>query len=432
MGRPSKDLESEITREKKETEHWKLSCLVLRYHNNELLMECSEVRKRYEEGFKEGREISQKHDDSNVIVYKRKRYTAILENEQRDKCQQCFKLNWEVDDLKYKKERAHDEIEGSKFECLELELHGDLVEMREGNKRKREAEQEKDRCVQLDREIEDMKLGKKREAVEIEDLKRKCMELESRVTVFLNHEIELGKELEAYKIKCQGLSAEGTGIGELTNYRTKCSGIEEHIKGLIEEGIVMSERETSAHGRIYHLEEVIKKMETNERKRVTERNSALRSLQKEISCEKTCREMGGSVDVANVAHLTRTVTSPNATFTPSCKPSSLQVNSDGVHVSDLPHVNNQCKSAEGAKAYFASAVGHQVGSQTEGISTENLVLLKQQDGARTSTTCIVEIDGEDEIVAILHRVFVTRYSLNTHLPPLTAILHRVTSCQMNP
>ncbi|KAI3977962.1 hypothetical protein MKX01_032339 [Papaver californicum] len=417
MGRTSKDLKSEITRAKEETEHWRLACLVLRHHNNELMMECGEVKKRFEEGFKERREISEKHDDSNVIVYKRKKHTNIMGNDQRRKCQQCVKLNWEIDDLTYEKERADGEIEGLKNECLEWEVQGDLVKIRcnqlkekiailEKETCEREnAEQEritclekeyknmesyqKGRCVQLNREVEDLKLGKKRDAVEIEDLRMKFMELESQVTVSSNHEIELGKELEDYKIKCQGLSAElklkkrelenllvvTNGFDhEREDYRTKSIGMEEQIKGLIEEGIVMSQREKSAGERICHLEEVIKKMETDERERYTEletqllkveeENSALRGLQKEISCEKTCREMGGS-DVANVAHLTRTETSPHATFTPSCKPSSLQVNSDGVHVSESPLVNNQSESAK-----------------------------------NKGTSCLVEIDSEDEIVDI--------------------------------
>ncbi|KAI3921618.1 hypothetical protein MKW92_023075, partial [Papaver armeniacum] len=162
-------------------------------------MESSQVKRRFqEEGFKEGVEISQKHDDPNVTVYKRKRHN-VLEDEQRDnRCQECVKLNWE---------------------------------------------------------IEDLKLMKKRDAVEIEDLRINCMEMDIEVTALSNHEIDLEKELEAYKIKCQGLSAElqwkGTELENLAvingrlqreceEYRAKCIGMEEKIKGLIEEGIVMS------------------------------------------------------------------------------------------------------------------------------------------------------------------------------------------------
>ncbi|KAI3901796.1 hypothetical protein MKW98_013911 [Papaver atlanticum] len=416
------------------------------------MMECSEVKKRLEEGFKEGTEISQKHDDSDVIVYKRKRYIDVLEDEPRDKCQQCVKLNWEIDDLKYENGRANDEIKVLKTECLELEVQGDLTNMscnqlkakieilENGTSEREKIQQErisclekeykkmecfqKDRCIQLNREIEDMKLGKKRQAVEMKDLKRKCVQLERRVTVSSNHETKLAKELEAYKIKCQGLSVEMERKGlALENLRevvmTKCNGMEEQIKGLIEEGVVMSEREKSAGERICHLEAVVKKMETDEREsckeletrllKVEEENATLRAMQNEVSCEKTCRQMDGRVDVA---HLIRTETSPNSSFAHSCRPPPLQVNFGGVPASDLAHVNNLCKSAEGANDYFASAAGHQVCFETEGRltrfrkcsgtpSTENVAFLRQEDGARPSITSpIVAFDSENEIVYI--------------------------------
>ncbi|KAI3901790.1 hypothetical protein MKW98_013905 [Papaver atlanticum] len=109
--------------------------------------------------------------------------------------------------------------------------------------------------------------------------------MDIEVTVLSNHEIDLEKELDAYKIKFQGLSAElqrkrteleniavtnGRLHRQCEDYREKCIAMEEKIKGLIEEGIVMSERETSARERIYHLEQVIKKMENNERERFAE------------------------------------------------------------------------------------------------------------------------------------------------------------------
>ncbi|KAI3921617.1 hypothetical protein MKW92_023074 [Papaver armeniacum] len=399
---------NEITRAKEEAEHWKLACLVLRNHNNELMMECSEVKKRLEEGFKEGTEISQK----NVIVYKRKRDTDVLEDEQRDKCQQCVKLNWEIDDLKYENGRANEEIKGLKSECLELEVQGDLTNMScnqlkakiailEAETSEREKIQQerisclekeykktecfqKDRCIQLNREIEDMKLGKKRQAVEIKDLKRKCIQLERRVTVSSNHETKLAKELEAYKTKCQGLSVEIEQKGvELENlqevngaldlerehYRTKCSEMEEQIKGLIEIGAVIYEREMSAGKRICHLEAVVKKMETDQ-------------------------------DAYKI----------------ECQGLSVRAQTEGSGIGEpagnLALVNNLCKSAIGGKDYYASAAGHQVGFETEGRLTrfrkcsatppaENLALLRQEDGARPSTTSpIVAFDSENEIVYI--------------------------------
>ncbi|KAI3837605.1 hypothetical protein MKW92_025635, partial [Papaver armeniacum] len=134
-----------------ENDHWRLACLVLKHHNNELMMECSQLKKKYEKGFKEGIEISRKDDDPSVIIYKREKCTDVLEDDQRGKCQ---------------------------------------------------------KCAELKREIEDLKLMKKRDAAEIEDLRVNCMEMDIEVTALSNHEIDLEKELEAYKIKCQGLSAE--------------------------------------------------------------------------------------------------------------------------------------------------------------------------------------------------------------------------------
>ncbi|XP_026433838.1 desmoplakin-like [Papaver somniferum] len=593
--RAKKGISSEVTRETKATEH----------QNHELKKETKE--------------------DPNVKVCKRKRYTEVLIKEQRDKCQNCVQLNWEIDGLKY-------EIERLEKEFLELEVRGDLVKVRcnqlkakilEKETSQREKALEKE-CAQLNKEVKDLKLGRKRDAVEIEDLKVKCTEMGIQETVLLNHEIELGKKLEAYKTKCQDLSAElerkemelenqlvvvANGFDqELESYRTrcirmeekikglteegivvfdremsaqerichleevikkmetnererlaeleaynfkcqglsaeleqkeielenlravnggldrehednmtKCIGMEEQIKGLIEEGNIMSQREKSAQERICHLEEAIKKMETNERERlaeleaynfkcqglsaeleqkemelenlravngglsrervdymtkcigmeeqikglieegnvmswreksagerichleevvkkmetdererlaeletrllkVEEENATLRALQNVVSCERTCRDMDGRVYAANEAHLTRTEPSPNSTFTlASCIPSSsLQVNVDGVTASDLAHANSQCKSAAGAKDYFASAVGRQgqVGFETQGRltrfrkcsgipSSENLALVRQEDGARPSTPLeIVEIDSEEETVDI--------------------------------
>ncbi|KAI3901936.1 hypothetical protein MKW92_038117 [Papaver armeniacum] len=335
-------------------------------------MECSQLKRKYEKGFKEGVEISRKHDDPSVIIYKRKKCTDVLENDQKrdNKCQECVKLNWEIDDLK---------------------------------------------------------LRKKRDAAEIEDLRIKFMEMDIEVTVLSNHEIDLEKELEAYKIKCRDLSAElqwkGTELENLAvikggldrqceEYRAKCIGMEEKIKGLIEEGIVMSgivmsERETSARERICLLEEVIKKMETNERGRFAElerKGLELENLRvvnggldreredygmkcigmeeqikglkavvmsqrdksaggrichleeavnkmetDEVSCERTCWDMDGRVFAADEAHLTKTETSPNSTFTPCCKPFSRQVNSAGVKKihknnlnEDMSLSNSQC------------------------------------------------------------------------------------------
>ncbi|KAI3901798.1 hypothetical protein MKW98_013913 [Papaver atlanticum] len=497
MGRKtSRDLESEIIRAEEESEHWKLTCLVLRHHYSDLknkYTECKEQqvkKKGFDEGFDKKREIPEKDgDDANVIVYKRRRKNRDVreDDEQRDKCQ-CVQLNWEIDVLKYEKQKAIEEIEGLQNECLDLEVQGDLLKLRckqlmkktvvleKETSEREKSQQERINCLEkecgkFNREVEYLKLGKKRDAGEIEDLRMKCMELEVEETVSLDREIGLGKELEDCRNKCQGLSAEleckeielkklravnGGLDHEREEYRTKCIGLEEHIKGLMEEGIVMYERERGAQDRICVLEEVIEKLESKEIERcvqlntenrkledgnrraeddkidsltkrfteletrllkVEEENSTLRGLRTGVSCEKTCRDMDGAVCVANAVHLTRTETSLNSTLTPaSCKPSfSLQVNSNGVHASDLAIVNNKCKSAEGGKDYFASASGHQVGFETQGaltmfrkcsgtLSSENLALVRQEDGARPLTTSciveIVEIDSDEEIVDI--------------------------------
>ncbi|MCL7023469.1 hypothetical protein MKW94_018103, partial [Papaver nudicaule] len=376
--RPSRDLENEIKMAKEETEHWKqLTCLILRQSEMEnQLIECSEVEKRFK-GFRET-EILEKDDPNLTRICKRVKYTdIIMEIKQRGGKCQCVALNRKIENLKYGKERAEDEIEDLKTKCLELESQKDLVQMRcnqliEQEKRNMES-YHRDKCVNLNKEIE--------------DLKNKCMESGIQGTVSSNRETVLGKELENCKIKCQGLSTElkqkemelenlrvvNAGLDhEREDYRTKCIGMEEQIKGIIEEGIVMYAKETSAPERICHLEEVVKKTEANEREkfvqlntenkkleygkkraeddrtessakrfkesetrllRAEEENSTLRGLRKEVSCGKTSREMDGRVNVANLTRLIRTETRLNSTFTPSCKPSSLQVNSDGLHVS---------------------------------------------------------------------------------------------------
>ncbi|KAI3853414.1 hypothetical protein MKX03_017730, partial [Papaver bracteatum] len=71
----SRDLESEITRAEEESEHWKLTCLVLRHHNTELknkYIECKEQqvkKKGFDEGFEKKREISELDGDDNVLKF---------------------------------------------------------------------------------------------------------------------------------------------------------------------------------------------------------------------------------------------------------------------------------------------------------------------------------------------------------------------------
>ncbi|KAI3901795.1 hypothetical protein MKW98_013910 [Papaver atlanticum] len=412
--RAKKGISSEVTRERKANEH----------QDHELEKETK--------------------DDPNVKVCKRKRYTEVLGKEQRDKCQNCVQPNREIDGLKY-------EIEGLKNEFLELEVRGDLVKVRcnqlktkildkETSEREKALEKE---CVQLNGEVKDLKLGKKRDAVEIEDLKVKCTEMGIQETVLLNHEIELGKKLEAYKIKCQGLSAElerkemelenqlvvvTNGFDqERESYRTRCIGMEEKIKGLIEEGIVVFDREMSAQERICHLEEVIKKMEAKERERLAELeayNFKFQGLSAELEQKEMELETLRGLDREREDYMTKCIGMEEQikglieegivlTEGEECRGKNLSLGGG-----NLAHVNSQCKSAAGGKDYFASAVGRQgqLGFETqEGTltrfrkcsgtpSSENLALVRQEDGARPSTTScileIVEIDSEEEIVDI--------------------------------
>ncbi|XP_026423046.1 tropomyosin beta chain-like [Papaver somniferum] len=320
MGRKtSRDLESELTRAEEESEHWKVTCLVLRHHYTDLknkYIECKEQqvkKKGFEGGFEKKKEISELDgEDANVIVYKRRRKNRDIkeDDELRDKCE-CVHLKWEIDALKYEKQKAIEEIEGLQNECLDLEVQGDLLKMRckqlikktvviekEASEREKSRQErinclEKE-CVQLNREVEYLKLGKKRDAGEIEDLRMKVMELEIEETVSLDRELTLGKELEDCRNKCQGLSAElvqketelknllainGGLDHQSEEYRTKCTGLEEHIKGLMGKGILMYDRERSLQERICVLEEVIEKLESKEIERCVQLNTENRNLE---------------------------------------------------------------------------------------------------------------------------------------------------------
>ncbi|MCL7036730.1 hypothetical protein MKW94_030375, partial [Papaver nudicaule] len=225
----------------------------------------------------------------------------------------------------------------------------------------------KDKCVQLNNEIKGLKDGKKMAEFDIEVLNTKLTESENQAAMRLKHGIQLGMDLELYKIKCHGLStelmekemecAEFEGQlnklilvkvaldEELEEYRTACSRMQQKVTGLAEAQKVISNREKRAQERTAHLEEVIKKIENDEREifvrlktenrdlecwkrraedeigswkkrctelethvsRVEEENSTLRSLQNAVSCDDivkkyrndcTCR-----MDFGNVSHL---------------------------------------------------------------------------------------------------------------------------------
>ncbi|KAI3975576.1 hypothetical protein MKX01_002408 [Papaver californicum] len=219
----------------------------------------------------------------------------------------------------------------------------------------------------------------------------------------LKHEIQLGKDLELYKIKCNGLSTElkekemvcvgfeGTLKNllsvkvaldeELEEYKSACTGMQLKITGLPEEKKVISNREKRAHERLAHLEEVVKKFENDEREtfvqlktenrdlecwkrraedeieswkkrctelerqvlRVEKEVSTLRSLQNEVSYgdigKKYINEHICGVDVGNVSHLN--LKYEMLSKTGSNPSSNNKENFIDLHVSGPLYSNNQ-------------------------------------------------------------------------------------------
>ncbi|KAI3997685.1 hypothetical protein MKX01_040658 [Papaver californicum] len=303
MGRSSSVLESEIGRAKEEAQHWKLSCLVLKYQNAELKNQLEVGKGKYKELYLES---EKKKSECGEV---KKRFETLIVDYNR----MCDKLN--------------ERIEPS------------IITYR----RKRNVGDQRDKCVKLDREIETFKCGKK------------------RATMSLNHGIELEKELEDCKIRCHGLAAELEGkeiecVGfesslkklmlikdaldeEIKEYRTRCSGMEEKFTGLVEERKVMFQREKMALERIAYLEEVVKKMKSDK----TEK-STLRGLRNEVSrgyirkkCvnNNTCRTIGSTV-----THLPKAEMICSSVIQPSSCPSPVQGNIEDVHVSGTMEISD--------------------------------------------------------------------------------------------
>ncbi|XP_026423355.1 uncharacterized protein LOC113319309 [Papaver somniferum] len=233
MGRSSSVLESEIRRAKEEAQHWMLSCLVLKYQNAELKNQLEVGKGKYNELYLES---EKKKSECGEV---KKRFETLIVDYNR----MCDKLN--------------ERIEPSMITYRREKNVGD----------------QRNKCVQLDREIETFKCGKK------------------RATLSLNHEIELEKELEDCKIKCHGLAAELKGkemecVGfestvkslmlikdaldeEIKEYRARCIGTEEQITGLVEERKGIFQREKMGLERIGYLEEVAKNMKSDKTERTT-------------------------------------------------------------------------------------------------------------------------------------------------------------------
>lgn len=124
---------------------------------------------------------------------------------------------------------------------------------------------ERELRVQLGKVIEDLKCGRKIAEDENEVLKKKLLELEEYKLKYHG----LCKEIKEKEIECAGvlenlMFAKVALDHELEDCRTKCSGMEDKIMALTKEGMIMSEIEKTANEKISYLEEVIKKMKSDE------------------------------------------------------------------------------------------------------------------------------------------------------------------------
>ncbi|KAI3923328.1 hypothetical protein MKW98_026921 [Papaver atlanticum] len=381
-----------------------------------------------------------------------------MEIEERGKCVQ---LSMEIEGLKSAKKRADEEVEELKFQATsmvsmvnanvelgkELEdykakyhdlvvqlnerigsegkLRETITRLEEENK-KMEMDQTV-KCVELGKEIE---AAKKREDDEFSVLERKCMESEVQVTVSSNYAIELGRELK------NQMSIVGRRDNELEDYKTRCTGMEKEILGLINERNAMSEREKTAQDKVAYLEKVVKEMENDKREtekralecwkgeeeedemeswkkklmelvrrssKMEEENLSLRGSQNEGSCMKIDDKIG----VANKVHPELT---DNMFVEPNNKPSPLRGNSEDVHIPD-PHYNNNQERSENdldkkkntcsdSMVESAIAVEQQIASETEGNLGDSLVLL-EQGAVNTLPIDVIEIDSENEYVEVL-------------------------------
>ncbi|KAI3839834.1 hypothetical protein MKW98_010139 [Papaver atlanticum] len=228
---------------------------------------------------------------------------------------------------------------------------------------------------------------------------------------------------------------------ELEDYNTTCSQMEEEITGLTDGGKIMPEREKASNERIACFEELVKKMESdvkymlvqlknenlvlerektiaedeteNWKKRFTELEMGLGNLQKEVGYDDICekyisRNMDGGVNVAGVAHLTKSEKVLSPALLPGANFSSFHGNFEDVHVSDTPKIKSQCDHSANikvekknicsdTKVELVSEVRQQLGSET-GVSCKENLILPKQDSVTISSTCIIEI--EDEVIEV--------------------------------
>ncbi|KAI3920927.1 hypothetical protein MKW92_010215 [Papaver armeniacum] len=247
----------------------------------------------------------------------------------------------------------------------------------------------------------------------------------------LNH----GAELEDYKTKCHGLStmlkvkemeciefeaklknlvlSKVALDHELEDYNTTCNRMEEEDGGKI-----MPEREKTSNERIACFEELVKKMESdvkymlvqlknenmvlecgirraedeteNWKKRFSELNMGLGNLQKEVG------NMDGGVNVASVSHLTKS----EKVLSPALLPNTPKIKSQCDHSAYVKvEKESICSESSDTKVELVSEARQQLGSETGVNCKENLVLPKQ-DSVTISSTCIIEIDSEEEVIEV--------------------------------
>ncbi|KAI3902961.1 hypothetical protein MKW92_045903 [Papaver armeniacum] len=385
---------------------------------------CNRLSEQIIKSLEDKRIASERDKEAKERIIKLEEEIKKIGSDQREKCVEFSK---EIMDLKSVNQRAEDEMEIWKKKYTDLECE------------------------------------KRRADGEIELVKKKCRELEIQASEMLNH----GAALEDYITKCHGLSAalkvkEMECVGfegklknlmsakvaldhELEDYKTTCSRMKEEITGLTNVGKIMSEREKTSHDRIAYFEELVKKMESDEKdmlvqlknenmvlergkrraedetenwkKRFMELEMGLGSLQKEYGYDDICekymdeyisRKMDGRVNAASVAHLTKSERVLSPASLPATDFSSFhEMLFEDDHVSDTPKIKSQFDHSadfkveknicSDTKVELVSEAKQQPGSETGGSCKENLVLLKQ-DSVTTSSICIIEI--EDEVIEV--------------------------------
>ncbi|KAI3945175.1 hypothetical protein MKW92_035217, partial [Papaver armeniacum] len=366
------------------------------------------LRFKYELDLEKKLEVSQTKYDELRVRFKEKKARGIsLENELKEYKQMFFQLKEQIESLEEDKnvliEREKKEHERINF--LEEENKKMMMKCDEGGK-----------TIQLNEE-------KRRAEEETELFKSKFRELETRADFWKNNGIELGKEMEVHRIKCNSLSLElkdkemkcvesedklrnlmSIKVAfekDIEGYKTGFSGLEEHIMGLCE-------REKKSQERITYLEEVVKKIGNGRESetqvlRLDEDNSALRLSHSHGNRE---RESEPKVDsAANDAHLlpstveekmfSNTEKILTSAFPPSCNSASLQGNRNEHGSGPCYNVkNDKMNTLLAARVALVTIVEKQLGHEIKGISSEKL-LIPKQGSVRTLSRGLIEIDDSD-------------------------------------